>query len=91
MWAIHTAGRVVEESGALPASVVDSRTSGWSTVPPGNYFTAAAYLVFYTRCRRPAGDHRGEECGLRCYGAKTPAAGDVMGRSTGGGHLPGAE
>jgi len=48
LWAIHAAGRVVEKAGCSPASVVDMRDQrSIDLFRRSDYFTAAAYLVFY--------------------------------------------
>ncbi len=95
LWAIHTAGRVVEKAGRSPASVVDTRDQRLVDLfRRADYFTAAAYLVFYDPLagRPSVGIIEAQEVWAALQRGEPLRLVDVMGQEHWAeGHLPGAE
>lgn len=95
LWAIHTAGRMVEKAGRSPASVVDMRDQRLIDLfRRADYFSAAAYLVFYDPLagRPSVGLIGAQEAWAMLQRGEPLRLVDVMGEDHwAAGHLPGAE
>lgn len=95
VWALLSAGRMLERSGLAAAAVLDSRETGKLEIfRAAGYYTAATYLVFYDALAgRPSVDLLDREQLWRMMeGKERFRLIDVLGQDHWrAGHLPGAE